>query len=357
MHRNQNGVTHISGVVRRMINKPNRLARQVCAWHRGRAPTWPELEKGSSYRLSRVMRLRVLVIILPLLCYAVHLHADDRLIRYLYEDTRRLVKLVEDAATLMEREGAAAFPEFGRKGSRWFDEKCFLFVYDSLGTCTFHATIPELIGKNLMDLRDMNGKPLIRFITDVCRKPQRDAHGWVFYLWQEKNEFEPKWKSAYVRKVIMPDSKVCVIGAGHHYLKIEKVMVQENVQSAVDLLAAEGKQVAFKEFLNPASRYSFLNTFVWVTDERGRALVDPAFPEQEGRDLTLFRDAIGRPVMKEIMDKLHKDDEAWVQYLWPRPGAVAASRKLAYVKKVRVGEETLLVGSDFFLASPIWMKE
>jgi len=303
------------------------------------------------------MRLRILAILLALLCSADHLHADDRLSRYMYEDTKRLVKLVEDAATLMERKGAAAFAEFGRKGSRWFDDQYFLFVYDSAGTSTFHATILELVGKNLMDLRDMNGKPLIRFITDVCRKPQRDAHAWVFYLWQEKNEFEPKWKSAYVRKVVMPDGMICAIGSGHHHLKIEKVMVQENVQSAVDLLMAKGKQAAFKEFLNPASRYSFLNTFIWVTDERGRARVDPAFPEKEGRDLTLFQDAIGRPVMKEIIDKLRKNDEVWVQYLWPRPGAIAPSRKLAYVRKVNVGEETFLVGSDFFLATPIWMKQ
>ena len=303
------------------------------------------------------MRLRILAIILALLCSADHLHADNRLSRYMYEDTKRLVKLVEDAATLMERKGAAAFAEFGRKGSRWFDDQYFLFVYDSAGTSTFHATILELVGKNLMDLRDMNGKPLIRFITDVCRKPQQDAHGWVFYLWQEKNEFEPKWKSAYVRKVVMPDGMVCAIGSGHHHLKVEKVMVQENVQSAVDLLMAEGKRVAFKEFLSPASRYSFLNTFIWVTDERGRALVDPAFPEKEGRDLTLFRDAIGRPVMKEIIDKLRENEEVWVQYLWPRPGAIAPSRKLAYVRKVNVGEETFLVGSDFFLATPIWMKQ
>lgn len=303
------------------------------------------------------MLLRILVIILALLCSAVHLHADDLLNRYLYEDTKRLVKLVEDAATLMEQKGTAAFVEFGRNESRWFHDQYFLFVYDSVGISTFHATLSELVGKNLMDLRDMNGKPLIRFITDVCRKPQRDAHGWVFYLWQEKNEFEPKWKSAYVRKVVMPDGKVCVIGAGHHFLKIEKVMVQENVQSAVDLLMAEGKRAAFKEFLDPTSRYGFLNTFIWVTDERGRALVDPAFPEKEGRDLSLFRDAIGRHVMKEIIDKLRKDDETWVQYLWPRPGAVTLSRKLAYVKKVGVGGETLLVGCDFFLASPIWMKQ
>jgi hypothetical protein len=100
-----------------------------------------------------------------------------------------------------------------------------------------------------------------------------------------------------------------------------------------------------------------LPQYVYLDNGReGRALVDPVFPEKEGRDLTLFRDAIGRPVMKEIIDKLRKDDKAWVQYLWPRPRAAATSRKLVYVKKVRVGEETFLVGSDFFLASPIWMK-
>ena len=306
---------------------------------------------------GNVMQLRVIAIILALLCHAVYLQADDRLSKYMYEDTRRLVKLVEDAAMLMERKGTDAFAEFDRKGSRWFNDQYFLFVYDSTGTNTFHPTISELVGKNLMDLRDMNGKPLIRFITDVCRKPQKDAHAWVFYYWQEKNEFEPKWKSAYVRKVVLPDGKICAIGAGHHHLKIEKVMVQENVQSAVNLLMAEGKRAAFKEFLNPASRYSFLNTFIWVTDEKGQALIDPAFPGKEGRDLTLFRDAIGRAVMKEIIDKLRKEDEAWVQYLWPKPGAVATSRKLAYVKKARLGEETFLVGSDFFLASPIWMKQ
>lgn len=303
------------------------------------------------------MRLPLLVVVPALLGHAVHLRADDRLSAYMYADTRRLVRLVEDAATLMEREGAAAFGAFGRKGSRWFSDQSFLFVYDSAGVNIFHPTMPDLVGKNLMDLRDMNGKPLIRFITDVCKQRERDAHAWVFYLWHEKNEFDPKWKSAYVRKVVMPDGRVCALGGGHHHLKIEKVMVQENVQSAVDLLMAEGKASAFKAFLDPASRYSFLNTYIWVTDEKGLAQIDPAFPGNEGRDLTLFRDAIGRAVMKDIIEKLREDDAAWVQYLWPRPGAVATSRKLAYARKVRVGGETLLIGSDFFLATPIWMKQ
>ena len=43
--------------------------------------------------------------------------APDKLSGYAYEDKRRLVALVEQAATLMEQKGEDAFSEFGRKGS------------------------------------------------------------------------------------------------------------------------------------------------------------------------------------------------------------------------------------------------
>lgn len=298
----------------------------------------------------------ILPLILIFLFLATPTLAADRLSPYLYEDTKQLVRLVEDAATLMERKGASAFAEFARKDTRWFNDTHYFFVYDLNGVNVFHASTPELTGKNLMNFRDMNGKPVLRFITDIGRKPQRDASGWVFYLWQEKNEFLPKWKTAYIRKVVAPDNRIYLVGCGVYHAKIERVFVRENVRQAVELLAAKGKDTAFQAFRDPSSQFNFLETYVYVTDEKGRALVDPAFPKMQGRDLSNFTDAIGRPVMKEIIAKLRTHDEAWVQYLWPKPGAAMPSRKLAYVRKVRIGGETLFVGSDFFLASPIWMK-
>lgn len=294
--------------------------------------------------------------ILLLLCCTAPVTAADRLTPYLYEDTKQLVKLVEDAAALMERSGTTAFATFGTKGSRWFNDTYYFFIYDVNGVNVFHAASPELTGKNLIDLRDMNGKPVLRLITAIGKQPQRDACGWVFYLWQEKNEFLPKWKSTYIRKVVAPDNKIYLIGCGIYHAKIERVFIQDNVRQAVELLLREGKEAAFRAFRDPASRFNFLDTYIYVTDEQGRALVDPAFPRMQGRNLTTFTDAIGRPVMQEIIAKLRRHDEAWVQYLWPRPGAAMPSRKLAHARKVRVGGETLLVGTDFFLASPIWMK-
>ena len=75
-----------------------------------------------------------------------------------------------------------------------------------------------------------------------------------------------------------------------------------------------------------------------------------------GRDLSEFRDAVGFPAIREALSKLSQSDQAWVQYLWPKPGSSTTSRKLVHVRKISVGGETLIVGSDFFIATPIWMK-
>jgi hypothetical protein len=88
----------------------------------------------------------------------------------------------------------------------------------------------------------------------------------------------------------------------------------------------------------------------------GRSLVDPAYPTNTGRDLSRFRDAVGMYVVREMIEKLKKTESAWVQYMWPKPGASLPSRKLVYVRKVRIGDEFLMVGAEYFLATPIWMR-
>lgn len=206
--------------------------------------------------------------------------------QYLYEDTKRLVTLVEDAAALMEKKGTAAFREFGVKGSRWLNENYYLFVYDISGTCLFQPINPKLVGKNLIQFRDMNGKPIVRTITDIGRRPERDASDWMFYLWEEGTQFLPRWKRAYVRKAIAPDGKVYLVGSGSYDLKIEKAFVKARVGLAVELIKSKGKEAAFSALKDPGTPFHFLNNYIFVMDSTGYACVDPAYPTLEGRDLT-----------------------------------------------------------------------
>lgn len=281
---------------------------------------------------------------------------DGRLDQYVYRDTRHLVRLVEDAAALVEKKGTAAFRELGVKGSRWYSDNHYIFAYDLSGTSIFHPAYPDLVGKNLMDFKDIVGRPLIRHITDVGRKPEPDACGWVFYMWEDNNEFQPHWKNAYIRKVIMPGGGVIVLGSGSYRIKMEKVFIRDRVDAAVKLLETAGREATFKVLRDDDSEFNFLGTHLFVLDAAGKAVVDPAFPTIEGRDLSNFKDAVGHPVMKEVFRRLEKSDSVWTQFLFPKPGESIPSRKLMYCRKVKVGDETLLVGSDFFQATPIWMN-
>jgi Cache domain len=165
-----------------------------------------------------------------LLCAPNAVRAADKLSLYAYSDTRALVALVEEAAGLVERDGERAFQQFAVKGSKWLNGDVYFFAYLVDGTCVFHPLTPELVGKNVLDLRDLNGKPIIQSIVDIGKKPGANASGWVFYLWENQIQLTPMWKSTYVRKVAAPDGKTYVIGSGLYHIKMERLFIEERVR-------------------------------------------------------------------------------------------------------------------------------
>ena len=206
-------------------------------------------------------------------------HADEgeRLERYSYEETKRLVSFVDDAAALIERKGEFAFQDFNVPGSKWLTDDYYVFVYSPDGTNVFHPVETQLMGRDLRDLRDMNGKPVVQMITDVAKKPERDASDWVFYLWEYKTQLIPLWKSSYIRKAMAPNGKIYLVGSGLYNLKTERVFVHDRVALACNKLQSEGKDAAFKEFRDPASPFVFLGAYIFVLDanrpHRGRSVV------------------------------------------------------------------------------------
>jgi signal transduction histidine kinase len=186
------------------------------------------------------------------------------------------------------------------KGSKWLNGDVYFFVYQLDGICVFHPITPELVGKNVLELRDLNGKPIIQDIVDVGKKPENDASGWVFYLWENQVQLTPMWKSTYVRKVVAPNGKAYVVGSGLYDIKVERVFVEERVNRAAGILKAEGKAAAFKQFQDPASPFFFLNSYIFVLNGQGETMVDPAFPTLAGRNMSDFRDAVGFRPIKEV---------------------------------------------------------
>jgi len=281
----------------------------------------------------------------------------DKLMQYTYADTRQLVILVEDAATLIEQQGEAAFAAFGKKNSRWLNNKYYLFVYDIPGKCAFHPVEPSLIGQDMSNFRDIENRPVIQMITEVGKSPAPDSSGWVFYLWEDPARLFPFWKSSYVRKAITPQNKVYLVGSGSYNIKPEKKFVQQQVDKAAAEMRQLGGKAFIKKLKTQHDNFHFMNSYLAVMDANGNFLVDPNFPSLNiKRNLLKMFKLHGVNIGDTALKALKTKDQVWVCYVWPNEESGKLQRKLAYIKKVYSDNAIYYITMGFYPATPIWMK-
>jgi len=283
--------------------------------------------------------------------------AQKGLSNYLYEDNKQLISLVEDAAALIEAQGAEAFATFSVKGSRWLKGDRYLFVYDDQGTVVFHPVEPELEGQNLSYLKDIGGRPVVARMMEIGQRPEPDASGWLFYLWEGPWHTRPQWKGSYVRKAIASDGSVFLVGSGLYNAKIEKTFIEEAVDKAAKLIQTRDKDAAFAELRQISCPCHVLDAYIRVTDESGNALVDPLFPNlKKTRNVSEVVDSVGKKVFQEIREALQQRETTWTSFTAPKPGSGLPEKRLIYTRKVRNGNEIFYVGTSYVPASPLWLK-
>lgn len=88
-----------------------------------------------------------------------------------------------------------AFPEFDAKEGVWHDRDLYVMVQDSKGVMVAHGTNPSLIGRSMLDLKDVDGKPFNREVQAI-----KDAD-WVNYKWQNPLTKAVEPKAAYEVRV------------------------------------------------------------------------------------------------------------------------------------------------------------
>lgn len=89
---------------------------------------------------------------------------------------------------------------------RFHDRDLYIFVYDLKGASLAHGNNKKMVGKSLIDLKDVEGKPLIKQMVDIVTLK---GSGWVEYKWPNPVTGTVDQKSAYVEKV-----DDMIVGAG-----------------------------------------------------------------------------------------------------------------------------------------------
>ena len=137
-------------------------------------------------------------------------------IRPLYDGGR------DDPAVRDEAIRRLASLDYGRDG--------YFFVYDLQGTSLMHSRQPELVGQNLWELRDPQGRPTIQQLIAQARQ----GGGYADYLWRKPSTGQVAPKLGYV--VALPRWN-WMIGTGLYLDDIHATLAQLDQQVGANIRA------------------------------------------------------------------------------------------------------------------------
>jgi signal transduction histidine kinase len=110
------------------------------------------------------------------------------------------IAMVKRAVALIKSDGKEkAFAAFSDPTNTSFhDRDLYIYVYDMNGVALAHGNNPKMVGKNLMGLKDNEGKAMIKELVDLAKSK---GSGWVDFKWPNPVTKTVEPKAGYVEKV------------------------------------------------------------------------------------------------------------------------------------------------------------
>lgn len=102
--------------------------------------------------------------------------------------------MVQKAVAHIKKVGRdKAFADFNNKHGAFTDRDLYVVVYDLKGKVLAHGANEKLIGKDVLELRDMDGKYFVKERVEMMSKSP-DAKGWQDYKFMNPvtRQIEPK---------------------------------------------------------------------------------------------------------------------------------------------------------------------
>lgn len=107
------------------------------------------------------------------------------------------VALVKQAIAYIKANGRdKGYAAINTPKGQFSDRDLYVFVYDFNGNTKAHGANPKMIGKNLIDLKDADGKFIVKSFIETANK----GSGWVDYHWPNPVSGKMEAKSSYVEK-------------------------------------------------------------------------------------------------------------------------------------------------------------
>jgi signal transduction histidine kinase len=131
-----------------------------------------------------------------MLAFGLNVHAQDKSKGTAAEATA----MVDKAIAYIKKVGRdKAFADFSSKKAPWVDRDLYIVVYDMKGKVLAHGSNEKMIGKDMIDLRDNDGKYFVKERVEMMSKGP-DAKGWQDYKFMNPVSSQIEPKSMYLRR-------------------------------------------------------------------------------------------------------------------------------------------------------------
>lgn len=128
------------------------------------------------------------LILFGILCTMNSFAADD--------EKKTAVSMVNDAVKMMKTAGKAkTLAAISDPQGAFVKGEIYVFAYDFNGVIVAHPKNPKLIGKNLFEVPDVDGKLFRKDIVAIAKKKET---GWVDYKYKNPESGKIEHKTTYV---------------------------------------------------------------------------------------------------------------------------------------------------------------
>ena len=196
---------------------------------------------------------------------------------------------------------------------RWGkDGKGYFWLQDTNGDMVLHPIKPSLNGKNLMGLKDPDGKFFFKEMDDIAKK---EGGGFVDYKWPKPGFEEPVDKISYV-KLFKPWG--WIIGGGIYLESTEEQLKKSALQSIGSI------------------RYGKDNSgYFFIYDSKGTCVLMSPKPEREGKNFWNLKDKKGNFLIQDLIKAGDSSQEGdFFEYFFPKPGSDEPLGKTSFSRKL-----------------------
>jgi len=257
-----------------------------------------------------------------------------------------LVSLLEEAKDyVLENGREEALEAFGDPEGEFVNGDLYVFAYDFNGTLLAHPYLPELVGRNNLDLLDANGVPMIKNLMEVAER----GGGFLYNVYPNpaaENVEELKLVSVLnVDDDLWIGSGIYLSAQPPRFSPQDREALKAFVDEALNYSLENGREKALEAFNDPAGEFVRGDLYIFAYDFNGTVLALPFQPEIVGENRIGIEDANGVAFLRDFLN-LARGGGGESYYLYPNPKEnMTEELKLSRVAKV---DDTWFLGAGIY---------